>query len=163
MDQSDSSTQDSNDSDSSYDSDEGRELRESREEFLPYYGWMTRLKNLVILNQPYDVMDNFTFVFLDWLCEIQGNSLASLERLWVENDYDRLERHMTGPVVKSLFIQNCDWPGNFVLEEDRFSLLEHLADTNEFDGLEHLPHLNYIRGDCRDLEVLYSFFTHFYA
>jgi len=137
---------------------------ESWEEFLPHYGWMAHLKNLVILTQPSHVEDEFALVFIrEWLSKIQGDSLDSLERLWVDKHYNSLESEMTGPVVKSLFIQNCDWPGNFVLEEDRFSLLEHLADTNEFDGLEHLPHLKYIRGDCRDLEVLYSFFTHFYA
>jgi len=156
LEQSDSSPQESNDS-----RKDRKNWLESWEEYLPHYGWMAGLKNLVILNQPLNVTHKFTLVFiLDWLWHIQGDSLDSLERLWVDYDlniltYNRRAREMTGPVVKSLFVEHFFWPGNSALDEERFCHLEHLADVDEFDGLEHLLHLKYISGDCRGLEVVY--------
>lgn len=167
LEQSDSSAQESNDSDGSYDSDRENSL-ESWEEFLPYYGWMERLKNLVILTQPRDVRDEFSVLFtLYWLWQIQGESLDSLERLWIDYGYksNLLHQHgslagaLTGPVVKSLFVHKYDWPADFELNAERFCHMEHLADTNSFDGLEHLLHLKYISGECHGLEVVLSFLT----
>ena len=100
-----------------------------------------------------------------WLWQIQGESLDSLERLWVHHGcYSKLledgglDTKMTGPVVKSLFGQQFNWPGNSNLHKERFSYLEHLADVNIFDGLEHLLHLKYISGNCMDLKVVCSVF-----
>ena len=132
------------------------------EELEPYFYWMKGLKSLVILSSPSDVVqDSFIkdFILNDRIV------IESLERLWVTPlvDYEVLQKCgriglMTNTVKSAL--SNCYlWNSLSDSDDERFRQLEHLANIYFYQvdrGLDHLPNLKYISGECNyDTKVHY--------
>lgn len=139
-----------------------REKAELLEELKPYFGWMKALKSLVILGGPSDVtQDNFIkdFILNDWVV------IESLERLWVTPFVDNEVVRRCGPIgsmtntVKSAMSDTNLWESLSDPDNQRFRQLEHLANVYFYQvdrGLDHLPNLKYISGECNyDAKVQY--------
>lgn len=130
------------------------------EELLPHYTWMKRLKSLKILVSQSQHKDDLAEVFiLDWLQKLRPQSL---ERLWIDSDFDSdafdeygLLSEMPGPIVKSTLADFVPFSDFHVakLNDKKCRYLEHLGNI-PFDyvenGLEHLTELKYASGPCYD-------------